>query len=240
MPWEVSKIDDPRMRENQLPDDTFIARYMDVPEFLGILNRRIKFTSLFKLREHDAFEFNLDPSELKVDRQKLVFHTPNADEIEEMLQDKDWSRYWYALCWCSDQVESMALWKIFASMGKGVRIESDVGSLLKSIRKDYWPVDVFAHTVEYNKDNQSKSIYEAIYRKRHEFRYEAEVRFATQVMYHHGKNHFLVPILPEVMLKRIVVGPQISWAYADIVAAVKAARLSTEIVSQSAYVDDAS
>ena len=200
MPWEVTKIDDPRMREDQLPPETFVARYLDVPEFLGILNKKIKFTALSKLREHDEYEFNLDPSELKIDKQKLIFHTPNSEEINEMLQEKDWSRYWYALCWCSEKIESMALWKIFAAMGKGVRIESDVGSFLKSIDRNYWPVDVYAHTVDYREDNQSKTIFDAIYRKRHEFRYEMEVRFSTQVMYHHGKQHFSLPISPGLLL----------------------------------------
>jgi len=126
----------------------------------------------------------------------------------------------------------MALWKNFASMGKGVRIETDIGSLRKSVG---WPVELYAHTVNYRKNNESNTIYDGIFTKREEFSYESEIRIALQIMHHHNKDYFLVPIDPKVLVKKIVVGPQIRWAYADIVAAVKAANLSGDIVEQSSY-----
>jgi len=51
----ILKIDHPKFSENQTSDDTFIARYMDFPEFISLLNGKIKFTSLEKLKEHDIW-----------------------------------------------------------------------------------------------------------------------------------------------------------------------------------------
>lgn len=189
----------------QLDDSTLIVRYLDIAEFLGILNKRIKFTSLSKLREHDSYEFNFDQNQLKVDRIQFSGDVLSVDEVEKMVQDREWPKLWHALCWCSEKTKRMALWKIFASLGKGVRIETDIGSLRKSVA---WPLELYAHTVSYRKNNESNTIYEGSFTKGEEFSYESEIRIALQIMKHHNRDYFLVPIDPKVLVKKIVVGPQ--------------------------------
>ena len=132
----------------------------------------------------------------------------------------------------------MALWKIFASMGRGIRIDTDVGSLRRCIRKDYWPPAIYAHQVKYEYKNTSSSVYDAIYTKRKEFEYESEIRFSTFVPYHHENSFHIIPIKSEELINKIIIGPQIYWAYADIVSIVKKSGFNPSLVNQSQYITD--
>lgn len=230
----ILKIENHKFSENQTSDDTFIARYMDFPEFISLLNGKIKFTSLEKLKEHDIFEFNFDPTQLKVDEEKRKNRDISSEEINENIKNHDWAKHWFCSCWCYEKKESMALWKIFGSMGKGIRIETDVGSVKNSI-KEYWPEPFYVHKINYKLDNNTSDIYAAVYTKRSEFKYESEIRFSTQIPIHHDKCYQSFWIKPELLIKKITIGPQILWTQTDIIKLVSLFGLKEELVSTSCY-----
>lgn len=231
----ILKIESHKFSENQTSDDTFIARYMDFPEFISLLNGKIKFTSLEKLKEHDIFEFNFEPNQLKVDEEKRNNRDISSEEINKNIQNHDWAKHWFCSCWCYEKEENMALWKIFGSMGKGIRIETDVGSVRKSIKKEYWPEPFYAHKVDYKLNNNASDIYEAVYIKRSEFKYESEIRFSTQIYFHHNKSYQSILIDPELLIKKITIGPQVLWTQVDILKLVSLFGLKNELVSTSCY-----
>jgi len=231
----ILKIENPKFSENQTSDDTFIARYMDFPEFISLLNGKIKFTSLEKLKEHDIFEFNFDPTQLKVDEKKRENRDISSEEIDINIKNHDWPKHWFCSCWCHEKEENMALWKIFGSMGKGLRIETDVGSVKKSIRKEYHPEPFYVHKIDYKLDNKASDIYEAVYIKRNEFKYESEIRFSTQIPFHHDKSYQSFWINPELLIKKITIGPLVLWTKTDIIKLVSLFGLKEELVSTSCY-----
>jgi hypothetical protein len=231
----IVNIENKKFYTDEIAGTSFVARYMDVPEFLELLNRVLKFTSLKKLKEHDIFEFGFDNSNLKVDRDKHILSSFSPDEIDSELQKKDWSESWFCSSWTHCRSESMALWKIFGAMGKGIRIESTVECVKNSILKDYWPFPLYAHRVKYLTKSGSDDIYEAIYTKRNEFHYESEVRFSGQVSFPHGKPYMGFRIEPSVLLKKIVVGSEILWAFPHIRETVKRFGIDDGIVAMSKY-----
>jgi hypothetical protein len=235
MPLNITILENQKFSSNELNNTTFVARYMDFPEFLELLNRVLKFTSLKKLKEHHIFEFDFDVVKMKVDREKHENSEFTPDEIDDALQRKDWSESWFCSSWTQSRQESMALWKIFGAMGKGIRIESTVGNVKNSIRKEYWPFPIYAHRVEYHEKSRSDEIFEAIYTKRKEFRYESEVRFAGQVPFPQGKQYKGFWIDPSALLKRVVVGPEILWAFPYVRETVKRFGIDEKIVKMSKY-----
>lgn len=65
----------------------------------------------------------------------------DSDESEGV--DPNWEKYVFISCWTRDDKESIALWKMYASVDKGVRISFENENIFK--RHDYKISDVLQH-----------------------------------------------------------------------------------------------
>lgn len=166
-------------------DETRLWRYMDLSEFLCLLREnRLYFAKLEELSDKwegawpASFIMELEHSqEFKrliedgVGRKKALEYVGNA------RQDRQGG--FVVNCWHQNEVESVAMWKLYTSGDDGVAVQTTVGRLKSCLAQE--ARDFFIVEVEYaDHDGQetplSSDVLVPLATKKKTFRHESEVR----------------------------------------------------------------
>lgn len=177
------------------PDETIVWRYMSIEKLLDLVtSQQITLASLDKFA--DPWEGHLPEADIQALTKSL------SERISSFLSERvfDTLRHgrsgrkktMYVNCWHRSEVESAALWSIYAGES-GVAIKSSIGSLKKSIS---CPWEFHIGNVEYidyeAKGASSGSTLSSItpaFLKRKSFSHEQEVRvFVEDIAYSAGAS----------------------------------------------------
>ena len=157
--------------------DTVLWRYMEIPRFISLLEKRALFFSTPKnlgdpyegswtnpmtrmyssprnLQKRGGYWHVVDPDTGLSEKIGSGHSKPNVQfRLRElhMVLFANPLRPTFVNCWCGSEYESEAMWKIY-SRGSGVAIKSDVASLLYSF-SDVLPGHlIVVNYLDYNKD----------------------------------------------------------------------------------------
>jgi hypothetical protein len=233
---------------NEAPDDTTIWRYMDLPKFVAMLvSNSLWFAKAARLEDsYEAFCEAVLPEILGDDRSPKCVTSLNAEgvttliSLPQMLRNlSDRSAAYvqnapeclYVNSWCLAD-ESMAMWEIYGSGGRGVAVKSSVGRYVRAAKFDVRQEQYDFGTVEYDSGppwmvdltdgavpgpSVWKKVLASAFHKRTCFAYEQEWRCA---LYQdprpdsHGCN--IIFDLGE-LIDTVYVGPRADKLFLDIV-----------------------
>lgn len=168
------------------PDEDKLWRYMDLSQFIYLLSESCLYFS--KLREfEDKWEgsFPNAMNEPMKEHPEVLWakqHTNENQALEMARTDFKQKQHCYGVnCWHLNEVESVAMWKLYTSGIDGVAIQTTVGRLKASLALE--PRDLFIAKVRYidHEEEQVSEPMEAdaltpLIIKRRSYRHEREVR----------------------------------------------------------------
>jgi hypothetical protein len=153
--------------------DTTIWRYMDLPRFISILaNRGLWFTKAAALKD-DPYEgyciatpINIPEYNPGQPRVKFTFGDHKSQEIPLDQALATTRRYPTMICanakdhiyvnsWCSGESESMAMWEIYGSYGRGLAVKSSAGQYRNAMQFALPPTQYAFGKVRYHADLNS-------------------------------------------------------------------------------------
>ena len=159
--------------------DTKIYRYTSLETLLHILSRseyyvskRICFTDK---NEQGAFR-NL---RYAFDRGPVGGDAPDYCEahLKHVREQKNAAMQSFISCWTEREKECYLMWKSYASKGIGVRIETTVDQLLKSLQSN--PVKIHCARVDYKPEGYKDTLFKRIFVKKEEYEQEQEIRICV-------------------------------------------------------------
>jgi hypothetical protein len=197
--------------------DTMIWRYMDVLQFLTMLEQHALYFAL--LREVEDVWEAAHSKQLKASLMKIGPEMP--------IMAKVLSRHTAINCWHENRSESLAMWSLYTSESHGIAIQTTVGRLIESFKGDEHQIIVGRVTYEdHNQDYEESfptprvNTIKAVFQKRVCYRHESEVRAMVLIMEpppnpipgefypavppDHGA---LVSVDLSVLIERVVVSP---------------------------------
>ena len=204
-----------------------IWRYMDIAKFMSLIDKRaLFFARLDNLG--DPFEGSLtrrrqlDREELE-DQHIVVLYRDSGRLVESKLVNT------IVNCWHMNEIESFAMWNLYAPNNQGVAIHSTIDRLIRSFQayegeypqqEGYWLPKLFVKIgiVEYIDYEHYDGVGEEIYLlKRRSFEHERELRAIVEdesftgdphpddPRFHNGGDY--VPCAIETLIKDIYVPP---------------------------------
>lgn len=169
------------------PQDTEkLWRYMDLSQFIHLLDAGSLYFA--KVQEfNDRWEGQIPYSMHDAIRsspiyQSIIAHLSQDDAFKLTKSFTESELHYYGVsCWHWNEVESIAMWKLYTSGKDGVAIQSTVGKLKEAFSHE--SRDLYIAEVQYN-DHELRNIPESsethalipIITKRRSFRHEREVR----------------------------------------------------------------
>jgi hypothetical protein len=165
-----------------------------------------------------------DPWELaltKEQRQQLLAGLPTLNERLIALYNAEttvqfWRMFTYVNCWCADEHESYALWRVYCPTPEGIAIETTLGRLKQSVRN--LPVYAVRYTPPPPQPSFQPTHTPLATQKRPMFAYEKEVRVLSTNM-KVATDGYGIPWFPEAHLQKILVHPAADDAFVDTVKA---------------------
>jgi hypothetical protein len=154
-------------------------RYMDLPRFLSVLNKRaLFFPSVSTLAETDPYEGEPTLAKIRSAQKR------GAAEIRKLqLQSAVFKHLNFFNCWHMNDGESDAMWKIYVKNSEGIAIQSTVDRVISSLNTS--PDTVYLGEVQYVDHATLAAPTGTIFGfsdymlKRLAFRHEQEVRLGT-------------------------------------------------------------
>jgi hypothetical protein len=221
------------------PPDTVIWRYMDVLQFLTMLEQHALYFAL--LREvDDVWEAALS----KRLNATLIGSAPDMPARYHRL-----SKHVAINCWHENQSESVAMWSLYTSEGNGIVIQSTVGRLTESFKSNARMVHIGRVIYEdHDKDYEEPypdsglNMLRAVFQKRECYRHESELRAIIHVMDELPPDAVPPFVIPppahgipfnvdlNLLIQRVVVSSSFPrWGQRVLKAAMKKAELSLDI-----------
>jgi hypothetical protein len=227
-----------------------IWRYMDLPKFLWLLDKKALFLSRLDCFE-DRFEGS-SPLSLIERRRAWTTKKLRADSPAVIETAR---RNTAVNCWHMNEGESVAMWKLYSLNNFGVAVRSTIGGLAKSLppvggedlseayTTEPKVLPLHIRLVRYINFSQAQdsppSPWELALYKRTSFSFEQEIRLIAQGHPYRGdptdytifpsKGDFVPVELPS-LIKAVYVAPNAPPWYSDlIVSAVRRTRLKVEI-----------
>jgi hypothetical protein len=206
-----------------------IWRYIDLAKYLALLNTRALYFSRSD-RLGDPYEGATSHRNKELRPAVYAHHSIPDDQLDAMSKFTFWIRQWtFVNCWNMNAHESAAMWKLYATSGESIAIQTTYKRLCEAL-----PDNVFVGVVnyiDYEKDwlPEGNTFWPFVH-KRKSFEHEREIRAVIQELPSKGgkiqvglENEELgrlIPVsLPELVV-RVVVSPASPKWFADIVKAV--------------------
>lgn len=196
-----------------------IWRYMDIPKYVSLLDKRALYFS-----RADVLAEKFDPFEGKYPNEivmKLLEHTSSENERKHLfrvIENPEFQKMLVINCWHINEVESYHMWKIYATRDYGVAIQSTFERLCNCFEV-YKNNDVFIGRVSYdqNKIIFGNSFYPYMH-KRPYFESDKELRaiilniwgdyekriYDDSYLSHKGSH---IPIDLDALIEKVVVIP---------------------------------
>jgi hypothetical protein len=167
-------------------DEEKLWRYMDLSEFIYLLSEsRLYFSELRQFPDKCEGAFPNAINEPMKEHPGVLWakqHTNENQALEMVRTDFKQKQHCYGVnCWHLNDVESVAMWKLYTSGIDGVAIQTTVGRLKASLALE--PRDLFIAKVRYI-DHEAEQVSEPMEAdaltpliiKRRSYRHEREVR----------------------------------------------------------------
>lgn len=215
------------------PDnDKKIWRYMDSIRLFDILFRKkLYFSRADLLGDHYEGSYpkeNIDDRNVHIVeffQPEIIGNLSNKELIKAVAKfNKSWRHFIGVNCWCMSEYESSALWQIYGDYSKGLAIQSTIGRLKESLKKDIQ--DIYVGKVSYinymsDKIPDDNKLHPFLY-KRKSYEYENEIRAVTLLPNYVLENKSIVKIKrekgysvnvdPEILIENIFIAPHCdSW-----------------------------
>lgn len=163
----------------------FLWRYTDLAKFTALaLQKTLWLSSAEQLASQDPYEATLPEASAKLFAEyaradlKKSGHGDVPDFQEQLAKLYEVIRpYLFVNCWHASPVESVAMWKIYASENAGIAIVSSRNRLHRALRKS--KLDIYLGRVAYvdhDLDFVGPNLLSAALKKRLHYQYESEVR----------------------------------------------------------------
>jgi hypothetical protein len=233
-------------------DEVKLWRYLDLSEFLWLLTARALYFSRLNQFD-DKWEGKLTAG--------LIERIEKGGEIQQIMEDEKESEEFALLllkksvkaahliyginCWHSNDVESVAMWKLYTQGKDGVAIQKTVSRLktcLSHERRNFFieEVDYVDHETLTPDEPTPIRFIRPLVTKRRSFRHETEVRVILERMRGNERDEFFGLLRTEfgetvsvdlpTLLQKIVVAPDYPiWAIESLQEQVTAAGLSLQI-----------
>ena len=156
--------------------DTKIYRYTSLDTLLHILSRSEYYVSkricfgdkneqgLFR---NIKFSFDLCPVGGDAPEYCEAYQKYLQEQKVEVIQS-------FVSCWTEKEAECYLMWKSYASKGIGVRVETTVGQLLKSLQDNL--VKIYCARVDYKPEGYKDTWFKRMFVKKEEYEQEHEIR----------------------------------------------------------------
>lgn len=174
----------------EVPNDPYIKiwRYVDFAKFVLILEEKALFFADYK--QFDDPEEGCFPYE-NIIKQSQVLGQVNKDiplekrieiaeghyrKLEEALHG---AGDYFINCWHMNNVESLAMWKLYSDMNKGIAIQSTFKNLNECLSKYEHADDIAIGMVNYDPSidwSHECTVYRPFLHKRRSFQHEQELR----------------------------------------------------------------
>ncbi len=226
------------------PDESAIWRYMDFTKFVALLETRSLFFPRVAMLE-DPFEGSFPQGQTMLERVRGMLPPgaipPGAVVNFSPEMERAWvtMREWtFVSCWHVAPYESAAMWKLYASNGQAVAIQSTVGHLREALGKppakdvatggsDEFHIGSIEY-IDYSTGRiPSTSFASQFFRKRRSFEHERELRALLmrypmvnqQVDYsaHPSEPGTNIPVDLEKLLQSVRIAPQAPPWYVELV-----------------------
>jgi len=211
---------DVSMDENQK-----VWRYMGFSRFMWMLqHHQLWMARADKLDDPWELAITNDEIDLLMGRHPIptLDGPPQEPALTRINRITDlWRRTTFINCWCANNHESHALWRVFCGPKEGVTIQTTWGKLqqlagnMRLVEVDYTGYEGKIRTPNLNKVS---------IRKRHMFDYEHEVRIIAQddtpnPNLIRGEFGFQLPFDPAVLIDAIWVHPEADESFNEVVVA---------------------
>jgi hypothetical protein len=173
---------------NTPPDDTKLWRYLDLSHFLSLLyGQALYFANVIEFE--DKWEGAL-PARMEEALRCLYQDVTQMEEIDDVLLDsfkrslRTLQATYGVNCWHKNDVESVAMWKLYTHGTDGVAIQTTVGRLKACLASETRPIyiaDVKYGHVEHREEGPiAHHTLIPIVTKRQSFEHESEVRLILE------------------------------------------------------------
>jgi hypothetical protein len=204
----------------EVPKDktTKIWRYMDVLKYISLLQTSsLYFCRADFLKDVDPFEGSFPKKEYKY----LIRTT--SEEVAKNLY-RFTSRDTYVNCWHLNEIESIAMWKLYSEADKGIAVQSTYEKFVHSLANT--EEDIFAGQVQYidyendiyyatseHKLNHGNAFTGFIH-KRNIYEHEKEFRAIFHTKHEDEDVGKIIQVNLTNLIEKVVVSPAISnWIY---------------------------
>lgn len=156
--------------------ETKIYRYTSLDTLLHILSRseyyvskRICFTDKNEQGSFRNLKYGFDMCPVGGDAPEYceAYQKYLQEQKVEVIQS-------FVSCWTEKETESYLMWKSYASTVIGVRMETTIGQLLKSLQNN--PVKIHCARVDYKPEGYKDTWFKRIFVKKEEYEQEHEIR----------------------------------------------------------------
>jgi hypothetical protein len=217
--------------DKPLLENTPLWRYMKLSTFMWLLSGRMFIPTLRKLQQKDPSEAFIPCDQSGGDFGISLCNLPDFAQAQQWLErhrEYEWqplSEVWLRemakrtciSCWHRSDIESLALWSVYAE--QGVVIRSDFESIKSALEipEECTGVCGDVHYCDLNTNSesfyQSENLLRPYFFKRRAYQHEAEVRVAieTAVLY----DGVTVKVEPRKLLKQVIISPYIQLSEAN-------------------------
>jgi hypothetical protein len=157
-------------------DEAAIWRYMDLPRFVSLLDRRaLYFPSADRLG--DPFEGSYPAANLEARRRLFGQRLGDYQQVPERERRRR-LRTTLVNCWHLNEVESAGMWRLYSGAGPGVAVRSSYARLVRSLEDAARPVFIgMVRYIRYEVETMPEDNYLAAFvHKRKGFEHERELR----------------------------------------------------------------
>jgi hypothetical protein len=230
------------------PDDTKLWRYLDLSQFLWLLaSQSLYFANVLEFP--DKWEGHLSVATIegikRWVRETLSGHSspPELSENQQgviaLLSEslKSLQQKYGICCWHKNQLESVAMWKLYTQGKDGVAIQTTVGRLKECLSKESRPI--YVASVRYGHEAIEGAVDEPdplipITTKRRSFEHESEVRLILELVADfespRSSTGTVVSVDLDTLIERIVVSPEYpAWAIPSLQERISIAGLAVRV-----------
>jgi len=136
-----------------LPENAAVVwRYMDFTKFVSLIDTNALF---FPRADHLSDRWEGAYTQENLRRRQLMVEEIKGTESQDMMEDlsrlyRSLPLHTFVSCWHLNEVESDAMWQLYASRGEGIAIQSTFERLVGSFQSDENSMfDVFVGKVRY-------------------------------------------------------------------------------------------
>lgn len=207
------------------PDEnTIIWHYMDFTKFVSLLEKQaLFFSTIGILRGNDEHEGTYTPATVEVSKEKpFSIHDIGSDLL------RSFGRMLAANCWHMNEIESVAMWKVYLRNNPGVAIQSTVKSLSSNLDRSKTQRDIHIGKIHYLSEAdvvpepEGFNGMNAVLWKWQSYQYENEVRAVvlSPVEEYYKYNGVYIPIDLDSLIHKIVISPKAPRWYSELITSI--------------------